>query len=84
MTNFRLFYNGTDNNFKFDENDGKFPRRVENSVGKGGIAHYEQFLFFKQYFQKASKDVIVWEWVKHMTLKKSVKMVITIDYLFIT
>ena len=42
---------------------------VENIVGKGEIACYEQFLLFPQCFQKASfleesKGVIVWEWVK--------------------
>ena len=41
---------------------------VENTVGKGEIAHNEQFLLFPQCFQKAcfpgvSKGVIVWEWV---------------------
>ena len=29
------------NNFKFDENGRKFSKRVENTVGKGEIAHYE-------------------------------------------
>ena len=38
-------------------------------MGKGEIARYEQFLLFPQCFQKAcfpraSKGVIVWEWVK--------------------
>ena len=42
--------------------------RVENIVGKGEIARYEQFLLFPQCFHKASfpeasKGVIVWEWV---------------------
>ena len=42
---------------------------VENTVGKGEIARYKQFLLFPQCFQKAcfpgaSKGVIVWEWVK--------------------
>ena len=42
--------------------------RVENIVGKGEIALYEQFLLFPQCFQKAcspgvSKGVIVWKWV---------------------
>ena len=42
---------------------------VENTVGKGEIARYEQFLLIPQCFQKAcfpgaSKGVIVWEWVK--------------------
>ena len=39
-----------------------------DTMGKGEIAHYEQFLLFPQCFQKAcfpgaSKGVIVWEWV---------------------
>ena len=41
-----------DDNFKFDENGSKFSKRVENTVGKGEIAHYEQFLLFPQCFQK--------------------------------
>ena len=40
------------NNFKFDKNGRKFTKRVENTVGKGDIAHYEQCLLFPQYFQK--------------------------------
>ena len=28
--------------------------RAENVVGKGEIAHYEQFLLFPQYFQNTS------------------------------
>ena len=43
-----------DNNFKFDENGRKFLKWVENTVGKGEIARYEQFLLFQQCFQKAS------------------------------
>ena len=58
-----------DDNFKFDENGRKLSKWVENIVGKGEIARYEQFLLFPQGFQKAcfrgaSKGVIVWEWVK--------------------
>ena len=58
-----------DNTFKFDENGRKVAKRVENTVGKGEIARYEQFLLFPQCFQKAcfpgaSKGVIVWERVK--------------------
>ena len=58
-----------DDNFKFDENGRKLSKRVENTMGKGEIARYEQFLLFPQCFQKAcfpgaSKDVTVWEWVK--------------------
>ena len=41
-----------DDNFKFDENAREFSKRVENAVGKGEIAHYEQFLLFPQCFQK--------------------------------
>ena len=45
-----------------------FSKRVENTVGKGEIARYEQFLLFPQCFQKAcfpgaSKGATVWEWV---------------------
>ena len=58
-----------DDNFKFDENSRKFSKQVENTVGKGEIACYKQFLVFPQCFQKVyflevSKGVIVWEWVK--------------------
>ena len=58
-----------DDNFKFDKNGRKLSKRVENTVGKGEIACYEQFLLFQQCFQKAyfpgaSNGVIVWEWVK--------------------
>ena len=49
----------------------KLSKRVENTVGKGEIAHYEQFLLFPQCFQKAcfpgaSKGVIEWEWVNQV------------------
>ena len=55
-------------NFEFDVNSRKFSKLVENTMGKGEIAHYEQFLLFPQCFQKAcfpgvSKGVIVWEWL---------------------
>ena len=57
-----------DDNFKFEENCRKLFKPVENTVEKGEIARYEQFLLFPQCFQKAcfpgaSKGVIVWEWV---------------------
>ena len=57
-----------DDNLKFEENDRKLFRPAENTVGKGEIACYDQFLLFPQCFQKAcfpgaSKGVIVWEWV---------------------
>ena len=41
-------------NSKLDENGKKFSKLVENTVGKGEIAHYEQFLLFPQCFQKTS------------------------------
>ena len=41
-----------DDNFKFDENGTKFSKRIENTVGKGEIARYEQFLLLPQCFQK--------------------------------
>ena len=50
MTNFRQKF--ADDNFKFDQNGIKFTKPVENTVGKGEIAHYEQFLLFPQCFQK--------------------------------
>ena len=49
-----------------------YPKRVENTVGKGESVRYEQFLLFPQCFQKAcfpgaSKVVIVWEWVNKLS-----------------
>ena len=35
-----------DDNFKFDENERQLSTQVENTVGKGEIARYEQFLLF--------------------------------------
>ena len=44
------------NNFKFDENGRKFSVWVENTVGKGETALYEQFLLFQPCFQKTSNE----------------------------
>ena len=68
-TNFRLFQTERVCRRKFDENGRMLSKQVENTVGKGEIARYEQFVLFPQCFQKAcfqgaSKGVIVWEWVK--------------------
>ena len=41
-----------DGNFKFDDNGRKLSKRVENTEGKGEIAHCAQFLLFPQCFQK--------------------------------
>ena len=52
-TNFRLSQTEfADNNIKFDENGGKLFKWVENTVGKGEIACYEQFLLYLHCFQK--------------------------------
>ena len=58
-----------DDNFKCDKNSGKLSKKVENAVGKGEIARYEQFLLFPQRFQKTcTADTynpgLVWESVK--------------------
>ena len=63
-----------DDNFEFDVSSRKFSNLVENTVGKGEIARYKQFLLIPQCFQKAcfpgaSKGVIVWEWVNEQTDK---------------
>ena len=42
-----------DDNSKFDENGRKLSKRVENTVGKKDIAHYEHFPLFLQF----SKDL---------------------------
>ena len=42
------------NNSKFDENNKKCSKQGENTVGKGEIARYEQFLLFPLCFQKTS------------------------------
>ena len=41
-----------DDNFKVDENCRKFSKCVEKTLGKGEIAHCEQFLLFPQCFQE--------------------------------
>ena len=73
MTNFRLLQTERicrQELFKFDENGGKFSKRVENNVGKGEIAHYEQFLLFPQSFKwtcTADKD-LSGKWLKCIVL----------------
>ena len=41
-----------DNNFRLDENGKELSKRAENTVGKGEIARYEQFLLFPRCFQE--------------------------------
>ena len=45
-----------DDNFNFVENGRNLSKQVANTEGKGGIARYEQFLLFPQYFQKTRKN----------------------------
>ena len=54
---------------------------MENTVGKGEIARYEQFLLFPLCFQKAcfsgaSKGIIVWEWVKETTTNEYLQLLV--------
>ena len=67
-TNFELFQieRVRRRQLKLDDIGWKVSKWVENSVGKGEIAHYEQFLLFLQCFQKAcfpGASRGVWEWV---------------------
>ena len=41
-----------DDTFKCDKNGEKFSKTVENAMGRGEIARYEQFLLLPQRFQK--------------------------------
>ena len=41
----------TESNSRFHENDRKFFKRVESTVGKGDIARYEQFAFSLSVFK---------------------------------
>ena len=52
----------------------KFYKWVENTVGKGEIARYKQFLLFPQHFLNTctadtSKPGLVWERVKCFTIR---------------
>ena len=57
-------------NFKVDEHRRKFSKCwIVNTVGKGEITRYEQFLFFTKCFQKTctadtEKPVHVWKELK--------------------
>ena len=44
-----------DNHFKFDENERELSKQEENTVGKGEIARYRQFLLFPKWFQGRQK-----------------------------
>ena len=60
---------------KFDENGRKFSKQVENTVRKGEIACYEQFILFPLCFKKACtadtlKTRLVWERVNNISKQK--------------
>ena len=57
-TNFRLFQTEefADDNFRFNENGRKFSEWTENTVGKGEIAHHEQFILFQPCFPKTCTE----------------------------
>ena len=52
MMNFRCFQISQTKNLNFDEYEGRFSLKVENTVGNGEIAPQEQFLLFSLCFQK--------------------------------
>ena len=54
MLDFSKLKEVADDNFKFDENGKKLSKQEENTVEKGEIARYEQFLLFLQCFLKTS------------------------------
>ena len=61
-----------DDNFNFDEYCREFSDWIENTVGKGEIDRYEQFLLFPQCFQKTCtadtlKPGLVWKRVRRQT-----------------
>ena len=52
-----------DDNVKFDKNGEKFSKGVESAVGKGEIAHNEQFLLFplkRILFQTRTRHLQSW------------------------
>ena len=63
------FKQSADDNFEFDVHCRKFSKLVENTVGKGEIARYEQFILFpvfsKGLFPRGVKRChCAWKWVK--------------------
>ena len=54
MKNFRLslLKEFAEDNSKCDENGRRFSKQVENTVGKGEIARWEQFSFFHSVFKR--------------------------------
>ena len=64
-----------DDNFKCDENGAEFSKRLENTLGKGEIARYEQFLLFPQCFQRLVQQTCKNEglFVKRILLAETVE-----------
>ena len=62
MTNFRLQTKRVCRR-QFDGNGRKFAKRLEDTVGKGEIACYEQFLLFSVF----SKDLYLCLWASSET-----------------
>ena len=63
-----------DGNFEFDDNGKKFSQRVENTVGKGEIARYEQFfplptVFSKDLYYRHIKPGLIWKRVNNILVK---------------
>ena len=78
-----------DNNLKFYDNCKEFSKNIENTVGKGEIARYEQFLLFQQCFQKDFygrhvKTRAVWERVGMKSNVKTIFHCAVIQNCFIT
>ena len=62
-----------DSIFEVDKNGTKFSKRVENTVEKGVIAHYEKFLIFPPVFSKDCRLVkqgLIWQGVNTLSNKK--------------
>ena len=51
-TNFRLFQDFADNNFKFDKNGRKLSKPVENTVGKEKLLVTSNFFFSHSVFKR--------------------------------
>ena len=52
ILDFSKLKGSADDNFKFNKNGRKFSKLVENTVGKGEIARYQQFLLFPKCLEK--------------------------------
>ena len=69
-----------DDNFEFDENGGKFS--LGNTVGKGEIARYDQFVLFPC-FQKTFYCRRVKTWAFLFSMSRNVDRSFETNYLFL-